>query len=116
VFLLKKQGRIVVPALNGHAVKINADSPLSKAQNFEDITAVKQWLGDIAGTYGPQMVNLYTDGAQVTSYLQGKYGVPGKLARSDADRAKLTQQIATLSQSAPDGSQQGAPNGQGMGA
>ncbi len=98
VFILKKQGRIDVPTVNGRLVKIISTSPLSQAQAVEDINAVNQFLQTIGTHFGPQMVNLYVEGAETTKYLQAKFGVPEKLVRSEQDRAQLAQQMATLSQ------------------
>ena len=96
VYILKKQNRIQLPVINGREVKIISTSPLSQAQAVEDINAVNNMLGLIGQHYGPQMVNLFTDGAEVSSYLRDKFGVPQRLVRSKADRAELAQNMATM--------------------
>lgn len=100
VYLLKKQGRISLPKVDGREIKIRSTSPLSQAQAFEDITAVQQFLQTIAQYYGPQMINMYTDGAETAKYLQGKYGVPERIVRNEQQRAQLAQSIAQLQQTA----------------
>ena len=82
--------------MNGREVKIVSTSPLSKAQAVEDITAVQQWAQTIAGLFGPQMVNLFIDGAEVSKYLQGKFGVPERLARNEQQRAQLVSQLQQI--------------------
>jgi Bacteriophage head to tail connecting protein len=115
VHILKKQGRITLPRVDGHEIKINAASPLSRAQDFEDVQRVQQFCSAIAAIYGPQMVNLYTDGAETAKYLQGKYGVPEKIVRNDQQRAELAQQMSQLQESAAP-PMEGAMNGAGIGA
>ncbi len=98
IFILKKRGLIELPTVNGREVKIVATSPLSQAQAVEDINAVDSWLGLVGRHYGPQMVNLYTDGAQVAEYTAKKFGVPERLRRDEKGRAQLAQQISTIQQ------------------
>jgi hypothetical protein len=96
VYILKRRGLIQMPTVNGREVKIVSTSPLSKAQAVEDITAVQQWAQTIAGLFGPQMVNLFIDGAEVSKYLQGKFGVPERLARNEQQRAQLVNQLQQI--------------------
>jgi hypothetical protein len=98
IFILKKRGLIQLPTVNGREVKIVATSPLSQAQAVEDINAVDSWLGLMGRHFGPQMVNLYSDGAQVAEYCAKKFGVPERLRRDEKGRAQLAQQIATIQQ------------------
>lgn len=98
IYILKRRGLIELPTVNGREVKIVSTSPLSQAQAVEDINAVDQWLGVIGRHFGPQMVNLYADGARIAAYMQTKFGVPERLVRSEGERAQLAQQIATIQQ------------------
>jgi len=98
IFILQKRGLIQLPTVNGREVKIVATSPLSQAQAVEDINAVDSWLGLVGRHFGPQMVNLYADGAQVAAYTAKKFGVPERLRRDERGRAQLAQQIATIQQ------------------
>lgn len=113
IYIMKRRGLIQMPTVNGREVKIVSTSPLSKAQAVEDITAVQQWAQTIAGLFGPQMVNLFIDGARVSQYLQNKFGVPERLGRNEAERAQLAQQMAQLSQQGEMGGGETAP---GLGA
>lgn len=114
VYILKRRGLIELPTVNGRTIKIVSTSPLSQAQAVEDINAVQSWVSLIGQQFGPQMVNLYVDGAQTTDYLRDKFGVPQRLARSEQGRAQLAQQIATLNQN-PAGESL-APGIEGIGA
>ena len=44
IHILKKQGRIELPTVNGREVKIRSVSPLAQAQSNQDITAVSRFL------------------------------------------------------------------------
>ena len=44
VYILKKQGRIELPTINGREVKVRSVSPLAQAQANQDITSVARWL------------------------------------------------------------------------
>lgn len=98
IYILRKRGLIQLPTVNGREVKIVATSPLSQAQAVEDINAVDSWIGMIGRHFGPQMVNLYTDGAEVAAYTAKKFGIPERLRRDEKARAQLAQQIATIQQ------------------
>ena len=44
VYILKKQGRIDIPSLNGREVKVRSVSPLAQAQANQDIASVDRFL------------------------------------------------------------------------
>lgn len=96
IYILKKRGEIELPVVNGREIKIVSTSPLSQAQAVEDINAVNNYLALIGQHYGPQMVNLYTDGAEVAMYLKDKFNLPEKLVRNEQGRQQLGAQIAQL--------------------
>jgi hypothetical protein len=50
VYILKKQGRIELPTINGREVKVSSVSPLAQAQANEDITSVARFLELVQGT------------------------------------------------------------------
>lgn len=102
IYILKKQGRIQIPTVNGREVKVRSTSPLAQAQAFEDINAVNRFLELVQARFGPQMVNLFVKGDEATKYLAGKFGVPESLVRDEAERAELTQQIAQMGQNGID--------------
>jgi hypothetical protein len=105
VYILKKQGRISIPVINGREVKVRSTSPLAQAQAFEDINAINRFLEMVQGRFGPQMVNLYVKGDETTKYLAAKFGVPERLIRDEAEREQLAGQIAQMGQNGIDTSQ-----------
>ena len=102
LYILKKQGRIEIPTVNGREVQVRSTSPLAQAQAFEDVNAVNRFLELVQTRFGPQMVNLYVKGDLTTQYLADKFGVPDSLIRNEAERAELAQNIAQMGQNGID--------------
>jgi hypothetical protein len=95
IYILKKQGRIDLPTVNGREVKIRSVSPLAQAQSNQDISTVNRFLEVVGGRFGPQMVNMLIDTEETALYLAKKFGVPDSLIRDEAQREQL-QQIAQM--------------------
>ena len=66
--ILSKQGRIDIPKVNGREVKIAPRSPLAQAQHLQDVADVTRFNEIIAGTFGPQMINLIVDQNETAKY------------------------------------------------
>jgi hypothetical protein len=103
IYILKKQGRIEVPTVNGREVKIKSTSPLAQAQANQDISSIARFLQLVGGTFGPEMLNLLIDQQETSVHLARKFGVPESLIRNEAER---NQMIAMMQQMAQQ--QQGA--------
>tara|TARA_R100000935_G_scaffold30045_1_gene50331 strand:- start:13995 stop:15536 length:1542 start_codon:yes stop_codon:yes gene_type:complete len=113
VYILKKQGRIEVPTINGREVKIRSVSPLAQAQSNQDISTVARFLELIGGVFGPEMLQLLVDGEKTAIHLAKKFGVPESLIRDEDQRkqiAALAQQMAEQQMQQPQ-QQQEAPIG-----
>lgn len=97
IYILKKQGRIELPTVNGREVKVRSVSPLAQAQANQDISSVARFLELVAGVFGPEMLQLLIDGEQTAVHLAKKFGVPESLIRDEKQRkqiAAIAQQIA----------------------
>ena len=97
VYILKKQGRIDLPTINGREVKIRSISPLAQAQANEDITSVDRFLEMVALRFGPNMINMLIDSEETSIYLAKKFGVPETLVRDESEREEMkmiAQQMA----------------------
>jgi len=94
--ILSKQGRIELPKVNGREVKIAARSPLAKAQHMQDIADVNRFNEIIAGTFGPQMVNVIINQNETAKYLANKMNLPEKLIRDEEEQRQIVQQISQL--------------------
>jgi hypothetical protein len=103
VYILKKQGRIDVPVLNGREVKVRSISPLAQAQANQDITSINRYLQMVGGTFGPEILNLLIKSEDVAVYLAKKFGVPDSLVRDGVER----EQIAMAAQQYQQAQQRG---------
>ena len=98
VYILKKQGRIELPTINGREVKVRSVSPLAQAQNQADITSIARWIELIQGNFGPQVLNLLIDSEEVATVLAKKFGVPDTLVRDKAQREQLIQMAQQMAE------------------
>lgn len=94
VYILKKQGRIELPTINGREVKVRSVSPLAQAQANQDITSVARWLEMVQASFGPQVLQILIDSEETAAYLGKKFGVPDSLIRDLEER----RQIVALAQ------------------
>ena len=107
--ILSKQGRIDIPKVNGREVKIAPRSPLAQAQHLQDVADVTRFNEIIAGTFGPQMINLIVDQNATAKYLAEKMNLPEKLIRDEEEQKQLADRMTQLQQSAEEGGE--APPG-----
>lgn len=89
VYILKKQGRIELPSINGREVKVRSVSPLAQAQANQDITSVARFLELVQGRFGPEITNILINSEETAVYLAKKFGVPDKLVRDLEERQQL---------------------------
>ena len=110
--ILSKQGRIDIPKVNGREVKIAPRSPLAQAQHLQDVADVTRFNEIIAGTFGPQMINLIVDQNETAKYLAEKMNLPEKLIRNEQEQKELVNRMQQLQQSAQEPTEGGeAPPG-----
>ena len=98
VFLLKKQGRINLPIIDGREIKIKAESPLSKAQQQQDVLNVDSFLELVMMRFGPQMLNMVVKSEVAAEYLAKKLGVPLEILREPEEREAIANQVAQMAQ------------------
>ena len=103
IYILKKQGRIEVPSVNGREVKVRSVSPLAQAQANQDISSIARFLELVGGAFGPEMMQLLIDSEETAVHLAKKFGVPERLIRD----AEQRRQIAALAQQMAQQQQQG---------
>ena len=89
--------------VNGREVKVAARSPLAKAQHLQDVADVNRFNEILAGTFGPQMINIIMNQNEVAKYIAGKMNLPEKLIRDQEEQQQIVQQISQLNQSAGQG-------------
>ena len=98
IYILKKQGKIEVPQINGREVKVVSISPLAQAQMQTDIASVDRFLELVMARFGPQMLPMLVKGNEVAKFLAKKFSVPEDLLMTDADRQQVLQQAQQVQQ------------------
>jgi len=109
IYILKKQGRIEIPVVNGREVKVKSVSPLAQAQANQDISSVSRFLELVGGVFGPEMLNMLIDGEETAVHLAKKFGVPDALIRDEEQRKQIAEAAAQMAQMQQ---MQGQPQGQ----
>ena len=99
IYILKKQGRIEVPTVNGREVKVKSVSPLAQAQANQDITAISRFLELTQGAFGPETLQLLVNSEETAAYLAKKFGVPDNLIRDEAQRKEIVALMQQMQQS-----------------
>lgn len=98
IFLLRKQGRIEIPTVNGREVKIKSVSPLAQAQSNQDIVSFDRFLELIQGRFGPEVTNLLVSSEEAAVYLAKKFGVPDNLIRDVGERKQIVEMAQQMNQ------------------
>jgi hypothetical protein len=98
VYILKKQGRIDLPTINGREVKVRSVSPLAQAQANQDISSVARWLELVQGSFGPEVMNLLINSEDTAAYLAKKFGVPDTLIRDLEERRQMVAMAQAMQQ------------------
>ena len=93
IHILKKQGRIDIPTVNGREIKVQSTSPLAQAQANQDINGFNRFLELVGARFGPQLINLLVDSNEATKYLAEKFGIPEKLTRTKEEMNEALRQM-----------------------
>tara|TARA_R100001530_G_scaffold78990_1_gene55122 strand:- start:1883 stop:3463 length:1581 start_codon:yes stop_codon:yes gene_type:complete len=109
VYILKKQGRIQIPIINGREVKVRSSSPLAQAQNQQDVANLDRFLALIQGRVGPELMNILIKQDQVAKHLAKKLGIPEELIRSPEEMQAAAQQMQEMMQQQQMQQQEEAP-------
>jgi hypothetical protein len=103
IYILKKQGRINVPTVNGREVQIKSSSPLAQAQHQQDVATIDRFLGLMQARVGPELLNVMIKQEEVAKFVAKKLGIPEELIRSQQEMEAVMQQMQQMQQ------QQAAP-------
>ena len=112
IHILKKQGRINIPTVNGREIKVQSTSPLAQAQANQDINGFNRFLELVGSRFGPQLINLLVDSNEATKYLAEKFGIPEKLTRSKEEMEQVMMQMQQALQQNQQLQQMAQQNGQ----
>ncbi len=100
VYILKKQGRIKIPVINGREIKVRSSSPLAQAQQQQDVATVDRFVALLQARLGPQLANVLVKQNDLAKYIAKKLGIPEELIRSDDEMQQAANQIQTMLQGA----------------
>ena len=103
VYILKKQGRIKIPVINGREIKIKSSSPLAQAQNQQDVATIDRFVALLQARLGPQLSNVLIKQQDLAKFIAKKLGVPEELIRSDEEMQEAAQQIGQMMQTGQQG-------------
>jgi hypothetical protein len=98
IYILKKQGRIKIPVVNGREIKIRSSSPLAQAQHQQDVATIDRFLGMMQMRVGPELLNILVKQDEVAKFIAGKLGVPEELIRSEEEMQQAAIQLQQLQQ------------------
>ena len=87
VSILKKQGKIEIPKIDGREVKIVAKSPLARAQRNQDIMQLTNFIGLVMQTMGPEAASQFVDAGNTVKKLAEWYEVPQNILVDETARA-----------------------------
>jgi hypothetical protein len=105
LYLLRKQGRIEIPTVDGREIRIRAVSPMMRAQRNEDITQHINFAQVTGQLFGPQLVQTIINPTKFAQKIASWYEVDGALLRDETEQAQLAQQTGeALAQSGVQGS------------
>ena len=96
IYILKKQGRISMPTVNGREVKIRSSSPLAQAQSNQDITSVSRFLELVNTYFGPDTTNILINSEETAIHLAKKFGVPDGLIRDAEERREIVAMMQQM--------------------
>jgi len=76
--------------------KVDVVSPIAKLRQAQDVSSIVEWLQIVVSIGGPQMMMLVAKVEDVFTEIGRKLGIPEKLIRSDAEKNKIQQIVATI--------------------
>jgi len=109
-FIMIDLGLAPVLRVDGREVTVKHTSPLSRAQDHDDIMAISQLYEVGNATVGPEIMTLGIRGELVPEALATRLGVPTELIREEAERDEMIaagqQQAAEIQGQEPAGATQ----------
>lgn len=92
LFILSEQGRLAnIPVLDGKQMKAVPVSLLARQQKSEEVNNIVEFMGIIAQTQGPQMVNIIVDSEKAADKIAALKSIDPDILRGKADRERMVQ-------------------------
>ena len=98
IYILKKQGRIQIPVVNGREIKIRSSSPLAQAQHQQDVATIDRFLGMMQMRVGPELLNILIKQDEVAKFIASKLGIPEELIRTEQEMQEAAMQLQQIQQ------------------
>ena len=112
VSILRQEGKMGQDVVvDGKSVTIKHTSPLSRAQDQEDLMAMQQFIAAVS-QLGPEMMMLGLKLDDIPSWIGQKLGIEQKLLRPEVERKQMQQQAAQAAQQQAMAQQQAVQNEQ----
>ena len=96
LYILKKQGRISLPQIDGREIRIRAVSPMMRAQRNEDISQHINYVRTIGELFGPATVQTIVDPRKFSEKLAPWYEVDPAILMSEEKAQELAQQTGEM--------------------
>lgn len=93
---MARSGKIPELNVNQYIVKVHVNSPMARAQQFQDLQRVVQWLETSKALAGEQVTMMGTKLEEFPAWSGRLVGVPTDLIRTDVERQQMEQQIAQI--------------------
>jgi len=111
IYILKKQGRIELPTIDGREIKIRAVSPMVRAQRNEDITQHVNFAQVSSEILGPQVFQANVDGDKFMARLGEWYEIGSDLFFTPDEKKKNAAEAGEIAgQAAAQGMDIGGDN------
>jgi len=94
--ILKEQGRIRLPAIDGKQIVLRPLSPLTRAQAQDEILRHDRYMEMLMGRLGPEQAALVVKGDEYAEWLADKMGINPNIVRTRVERDQLAQAIAAM--------------------
>lgn len=102
-WLLIDQGRFNMPRIDQRKLKAQPRSILAKAQQAQETRGAQMWMGMVANTMGPQVLQTLVNLDKFAAWSADRYAVPKAILYTAAERKRLAQAAGkALGQAAQD--------------
>ena len=109
VSILQRLGIVPPFQIDGADIAVKFTSPLSRAQDMEDLETLQRTVGMTAQLAGPEMVASGFKLDQFPTYIATKTGVDPELVRSDEEKMAMMRQMAEMAQQQMQGGENAEP-------
>lgn len=93
--------------VNGNQIAISHQSPLSMAQDEEEVVRHIRYAETLVGLFGPQLALVMLNPAKFTRYLGKKMAIDADVALTDKESKEITSQLTQAAQQMAQGMQDG---------